>query len=80
MTVLVLVSIRGDQAVNGQLQNGLTNRQINTVPNCPRLDGTRRRSAAPEMGGYSAPLGCIADAEDSMFRSDKRLHLSFAVS
>ena len=79
MTVLVLVSIRGDQAVNEvKLQNELTNlaNQYNaktvlalTVPDA---------EAQQKWAVNSLPLGYIApDIEDKYIRSGKQLHPKF---
>jgi len=72
MTVLVLVSIRGDQVNEVKLQNELTNLANQYSAKTVRLDGTRRRSAT-EMGGYSFTLGYIApDMEDKYIRPISR--------
>ncbi len=79
MTVLVLVSIRGDQVVNEvKLQNELTNlaNQYNaktvlalTVPDA---------EAQQKWAVNSLPLGYIApDIEDKYIRSGKQLHPKF---
>lgn len=79
MTVLVLVSIRGDQEVNEvKLQNELT-RLANqygaktvlalTVPD---LEAQQKWVAEPLPLGYIAP-----DIEDDYIRSDKQLHPKF---
>ena len=79
MTVLVLVSIRGDQEVNEvKLQNELT-RLANqygaktvlalTVPD---LEAQQKWAAEPLPLGYIAP-----DIEDDYIRSDKQLHPKF---
>lgn len=79
MTVLVLVSIRGDQAVNEvKLQNELTNLanhySAKTVLalTVPDAEAQQKWAAIPLPLGYIAP-----DMEDKYIRSDKQLHPKF---
>lgn len=79
MTVLVLVSIRGDQAVNEvKLQNELTKRRdqygAKTVLALSVLDAEEGQKcfALPLPLGYIAP-----DIEDDYIRSNKQLHPKF---
>ena len=79
MTVLVLVSIRGDQAVNEvKLQNELTNLanqySAKTVLalTVPDAEAQQKWAAIPLPLGYIAP-----DIEDKYIRSDKQLHPKF---
>lgn len=79
MTVLVLVSIRGDQEVNEvKLQNDLTRLAnqygANTVLalTVPDLEAQQKWATQPLPLGYIAP-----DIEDSYIRSDKQLYPQF---
>jgi len=73
LTVLVLVSIRGDQEVNEvKLHNELTN--LKPIQNYPPFD-VRRRT---EMGGYSFTLSYIApNIEDKYIQLNQQLHSRF---
>ncbi len=79
MTVLVLVSIRGDQEVNEvKLQNELTRLALQysakTVLSLsvPDAEAQQKCIALPLPLGYIAP-----DIEDNYIRSDKQLHPKF---
>lgn len=79
MTVLVLVSIRGDQEVNEvKLQNELTNladqygAKTVLALTVPDAEAQQKWAALPLPLGYIAP-----DIKDEYIRSDKQLHPKF---
>lgn len=79
MTVLVLVSIRGDQEVNEvKLQNELTrlasqyNAKTLIALSVPDVETQQKWAAQPLPLGYIAP-----DIHDSYIRTDKQVHSKF---